>query len=764
MAVIERLGAEDQARHKPNQIGLERAVKPLPQIDLRELCRTLWRRRMTTTAIVILGIAAAVIYALTATPMFRAEALVVIETRDLNIVDIDDVVSRLTGNEEEISSEVEILGSRRLADKAISETSLDTLAEFNKYLRRGPIVQGQEWLVNFAAAVANKLGVNAPAGPVPTEPPINGGKTITNVIATPTQIRTHVIDSYLDALDVRQIGRSQVIALGFVSKDPALAASIVNTLADEYILDQLESKFSAARLASEWLSGRLSELRVEVEETEQRISEYRADKGLLKGTQASIIVEQLSALTAQRAIAQGELAKAESRGSLVQRLAAEKDGSGLLEVISSPVIQRQKTEETALLRRLAEIETQYGPRHPITLNIAAELERVSARIDQEVAIIQRSITSETESERARVRSLDDEIRTLRAQIESQEEEEIGLRALEREAEATQVLFATFLERYKETNEQEGLAQPDARVIQYSDVPVEASWPKKGLIVGGAGIVSLLLGIGLALVAEVLDRRVLSPEKLELEMGLPAIGLIPAVGNRRSPPHDFAIDKPSSAYAETLRSVHTSIFSDPRLKPKSLLVASSAPAEGKSTLAVSLARLVSGRGHTVVILDGDMRRPSVHRLVGRRNNKGLVEYLVDEVDLEEVIQDDPKSGAKFVSPGRWHTDSVELFRSERMKTLLKQLGSKFDLVVIDSPPILSLSDARVLAGLVDVTILAVRWRTTRHELVQQSVRLLSESGARIGGLVITRVNMRRFNRYNYGNASYFGKYKQYYVDA
>ena len=211
MAVIERLGAEDQARHKPNQIGLERRVKPLPQIDLRELCRTLWRRRMTTISIVILGIAAAVIYALVATPMFRAEALVVIETRDLNIVDIDDVLSRLTGNEEEVSSEVEILGSRRLADKAISETNLDTLAEFNKYLRPGRIVRGQAWLVNFAAAVADKLGVNATAGPGPAEPPVNGGKTIADVIATPTQIRTHVIDSYLDALDVRQIGRSQVI-------------------------------------------------------------------------------------------------------------------------------------------------------------------------------------------------------------------------------------------------------------------------------------------------------------------------------------------------------------------------------------------------------------------------------------------------------------------------------------------------------------------------------------------------------------------------
>jgi polysaccharide biosynthesis transport protein len=259
----------------------------------------------------------------------------------------------------------------------------------------------------------------------------------------------------------------------------------------------------------------------------------------------------------------------------------------------------------------------------------------------------------------------------------------------------------------------------------------------------------------------------SSEQIEDLIGLPALGLVPAItglDKRYGAPQDYVLDNPNSPFGEAVRSLRTAmLLTSMGAPPKTVLLTSSIPGEGKTSMAMCLARVHARSGRRTLIIDCDVRRPRLHELTGVANQAGLSDVLLQDRELNEVVLTDERSGAHFVTAGAPVPDPAALLASDRMRRLLKDVASRYDLVIIDSPPVLSVSDARVLSQMADKTVFLVHWGSTRRHDVMMGVKQLVEAGADMAGLVLSRVNVRKHARYSYRDSGYYydDKYTKYY---
>ena len=728
----------------------------LPEVSLREVLRILARRKALLIGTVVLLTTLAVVAVSQMTPRYRAETLVLIENRESNVVDIESVISGLSLNSEGINSEVEIIRSRRLAQRVVEVVGLADWPEFAPQREQRPGRLNP--LRYLPPTISGYLGIRD------REPPQVDAALSQQRLRSRAQ--SALVDRFLSTLEVTPLGRSFVIAVRFEAQDPELAALVTNTIGDLYIIDQLEAKFEATERATAWLNDRLASLRREVETSESAVEKYRTETGLIQGTKATLVAQQVSELSTQLVIARTELAEAEARLGQVLRLVERGGADRAAELLTSSLIQTLKEQESGLLQREAELRNDFGPRHPTMVNIRAELANLQGRITTEVNKIVETLKSEVNVSRAGSQALEDDLRRLEARAGEANRAEVRLRALEREATASRLLFETFLNRFKETSDQDGLQQPDARIISFAAPPALPSFPNKRIFVALALVTSSLLGLALVFTVEHMDAGFRSSEQIEAQAGVPTLGLIPALtgfGKLATKPEDYVLHKPTSAFADSLRSLRTTLMlSNVDNPPSVILMTSAVPGEGKTAITTSLARLTAGMGQRVLVIDCDIRRPRVHAVFDVSNEGGLVEYMAGELTLSDIIRKDAKSELHFITAGRSTPNSTELLRSEQMKSLLAMLRSQYDLIIVDSPPVLAISDARILSQICDTTVFVVRWRETRREAVIYGMRQLMRSNGRLAGALLSQVNVRKHARYGFGDSGYYyGRYRKYY---
>ena len=582
-----------------------------------------------------------------------------------------------------------------------------------------------------------------------------------------------IVNAVLGRMDVTRKGMTYILSLKFTSEDPAKAAKIANALADTYVVDQLEAKFNATKQANEWLSSRLAELRVQVQDSERAAEIYRNQKGLQDAGGTTINEQQLSELNAQLILARVNLAEKQAKyGRARQILSGGGSIESVADVLQSTTISSLRSKEADLARQQADLSSKYGPRHPSIVNIDAQRKDTQQQIGREMQRIVGSIQNETSIAQSRVNSLQSSLNDLKGTANSNNQDLIQLRELEREAQANKTVYESFLNRFKETSQQGGLQTPDSRVISPAMASNSPSSPKTNLIVAVTFFLSALLGVAVALLLERLDNGLRTGPEVEEALGLAHLVALPQVPDEKGPdgkkmlPQNYLLAKPLSAYSESLRSLRSALaLSNVDNPPKLILFTSSLPSEGKTTTAVSFARAAAQAGLRVLLVDCDLRHPSVHKALGAPAPKaGLVEFLAGNVGLEEVIVIDEASTLSYLPVASGSANPPDVLASGQMQRFLTDMRAKYDFVIVNSAPVLPVSDSRVLSRLVDKTVFVVRWADTPKDAAANGVRELRNYGADLAGAVLTIVDTTKQAKYGYGDGGYYyRRYSRYYVN-
>jgi capsular exopolysaccharide synthesis family protein len=345
--------------------------------------------------------------------------------------------------------------------------------------------------------------------------------------------------------------------------------------------------------------------------------------------------------------------------------------------------------------------------------------------------------------------------------------EVQLRALERDAAASRTLLEILMQRTKQTVSQETFQEADADIVSNAPMPGAPSYPRKGIILPLTFSAALILGILLVFAIEKLDLGFRSMEQVERFLGVSPLGLIPTVSKLTmigKKPHDYVLENPGSAFCEAIRSLYTNILlSDVAQRPKVIMVTSALPREGKTVVTLSLARMLSTAGNKVIVVDCDFRKPTVHKDLGIPPGPGLSDYLTGDAVLDQIIQEDNESGAHILRAGTHVQKSPDQLDSGLMQKLLKNLRLKYDVVILDSPPVLVVSDPLFIARLVDMTIFLVRWARTRRAVASLGLRQVLGAQANVGGVLLTMVDVKMHAQYAFGDSgSYYGQLKKYYT--
>jgi len=398
------------------------------------------------------------------------------------------------------------------------------------------------------------------------------------------------------------------------------------------------------------------------------------------------------------------------------------------------------------------------------------LEDLQKKINQEVNKIAINLGNELEITEIRQEKLAAEVENLQLKVGEQNEAEVKLNELSSVAQADRELYETVFARFKQVDtQQQQIIEPDARVISYATMPHSPSRPRKGLIIAAGLILSGLIGFLLAFIREQLESGFRTIEQVEEVTGIPAMAMlphIPGASKLGKAPYDLVVDKPTSSYSEAMRTLRTALLlPDVDRPPRTISITSSVPSEGKTTISLSLARAAAKSGQKVLIIDCDLRKPSLHKALQVPNTQGIVDYLSHEKELEDIIEIDFKSEAHFILAGPTVSNATDVLAPNLMSELLEALAETYDLVVLDTPPVLAVSDTLVIGCEVDKTIFVVEWNKTKRSVAQNALKQIVASGADVAGFVLSQVDIKKYERYYGGSGGHYsGQYKNYYSEA
>jgi polysaccharide biosynthesis transport protein len=749
---------------------------PAPGVDnysisLKEFLAILRRGRVTIllTIFAVTGLAALLAFQLT--PRYTATADVMIEPREVRIIDLESVSSELPPDRSIVETELDVLRSKFLAQRVIEDLGLLSDAEIN------PLIQPENGQPSLFAGLADWVSRSWPttvgaAGQLPAVFPtaeIEQADHVEDVepYGDDRQMAA-TVRRLLEGLNVRQTGDSQVVSIDFTSTDPGKAAGIANGVAKSYVAGQREEKLTATQQAADWLTDRVDHLRRLVLDAERAVEEYRAANKMASSGGESLGQQELGNLNLQLLTAQAQRAEAEARLLRVRDVHRRGGSYGsLAEVMSSPIIIDLREREADLLRQEGQLSKEYGPQHPMMSKLAAEKDNLAVKVELEVANIVASLENEVAVARTREQALAKALEEAKERSAATSQAGIALRQFEREAEANRSLYEAFLKRLKETEEQLHLVRPDAKVVSPAEIPQVPSFPKPKFMIGIGFTSSVILGVLLAFLRERLDSVFHTGRQLHQVLGVPSFGLVPAIrlSKGRPRPHLYLLEKPLSAYADAIRSVQKSVeLCRTDRRSQVVLVTSTLPREGKTTLTLSLAASVARSGRKVIVVDADLRNPSIAREIGQPCGPGLVEFLIGEASADQVIHTaDFHTNLHFIPNKSLTPTPVDLLESRQMATLLAGLRVRYDHVLLDGPPAL-VTDTRAAALLADTILYAVQWNKTKAEIASHGMEALAGSHVSVTGLVLTQVDVALHAKYGYGDLpSYYKKYRKYYVN-
>jgi len=568
-------------------------------------------------------------------------------------------------------------------------------------------------------------------------------------------------------LNVSNDGRSFNIRIAYTSPDPVKAATIANTMAQEFVADQLEKQHQTSQTGLDWVKGRITELRRAVEESEAAANQFRRQNDLFRtqvsGIPISVITQQLTEYNNHLIAAQVERMTAEAR--LEQGGAGPEGTQATTESTGSLLIQNLRQREGETRQRIADLLTTLGPRHPRLISLENELNDLRSKIREEESRVLEVLKGEVNSARFREQVIQQRITDLEGKAAVAAQAESQLQDLERQVSANRKAYDDNLDRLKQIEGERGFGMSQAGIAMLADVPVAPLPPGKKLVLAIMAVFSGFLSVLFAIAAERFSRQIWLVGDIERLTGIGVLGLLPKVKCRGRAVEDYVLDRPGTYFVEVLQTIRSKIMLNKSgVAPLIVTVTSALPDEGKTVFSLSFARHLVKTGRKILLVDADLRRSRVAQVLGSRHQIGFAELMSQMATLTDAVQTDPRSSLRFIaSPGR----QVDMHQVIDMPVLLRMhwLFRDYDVVIIDSPPILPVSDAGLFGKVSDMTIFVTHWGSTPSDGIVNAIRKLRSFTDNIGGIVVNQVDMGKYARYDDGQEGYVHrKYRKYYLKA
>lgn len=736
-------------------------------IDLERIVAVARRQWRLVATMAIIGVFLGAAYVVTAVPQYTATARVLIGGNQDGLVNKLSMDQVSAVDDASILSQVEVLKSDTIGLSVVEKLNL---------------TQNEVFLASDTSALENiKILVN----------------TVLNLSSVFVSSKLDLTDAEKDQrralailqrnMAISRVGRTFVLEVSFTSPSREIAASIANAIADIYINDKLEAKYEATRRASDWLLARIDELKQKSLESDLAVQKYRANNGLLATNGNLIADQQLATLNASLIAAQAETAKSRAKYEHIEQIIASGQSDAIVpEVLASSVSNELRQRYLAASKLEADISGRLGPDHIRAVRLREEMAEYRRLMFGELNRIKESYKNELDVAQSRESSLQLNVDQAKVDSASAGENSVQLRELERSSEAYKNLYQTFLQRYQEAVQQQSFPVSEARIITRPKKPQDPSYPRKLLILVLFGFLGAVTGSFVGAIRELRDRYFRTADQVRDVLDVEYLGSLPLASEAQgpqkretnpSPRHlwkldalsSFVIDHPLSPFAETLRSAKIGI--DMRrtgLKGRVVGIASTLPGEGKTTVAINFAELVSLQGAKAILIDCDFRNPGVTRSVASHAERGLLEVVLGTAKAEDVLLSNDKTGLTFIpAVARQRIPhSAELLSSAAMRDLLDAARAKFDYVILDLPPLAPVVDARGIEPFVDDFIFVVEWGKTSRKLVKTTLGRDADFNAKCVGVVLNKVDTKKMMLYEgHGSeAFYLSRYSSYYTDG
>jgi polysaccharide biosynthesis transport protein len=725
---------------------------------LRAYWRILRNRRWTVLSALFVILTVVTIYTVRQKPVYRAASMLEIEQENPNVITVAAIFQLPSISEDYLNTQYKILESDTLAWDVVKKLHLDQANEFGPPKSTSPETTKRD-----------------PAAD--PDPPIEAARAQRLVVAFKARLR------------ITPVPQSRLVSVSFDSQDPKLAASVVNTLVTSYIQQNLYAHWEASQQASGWLSQQLDGLKIKLEKSEDELQQYVKINGLLfleteKGGTQNIVQERLQHLQDELTQAQADLYKKEPLYHLVQ---AGQYGA-LPGVFDNKMIQDLTAKLAELEQQKAQLAANFNATYPKTKEVQSEIDRTEQFLDQQQQQAAIHIKDEYLAAIRRVELVHEAFDQQQQQASLVAEKSVEYNILKREVDSNKQTYDGLLQRLKEAGVSAGLKASNIRIVDSAVPPIAPVEPRVPFNLAVGLAMGLICGVTLAFVQEYMDNTLKTPDDIENFLRRPALALIPsgrAVNHQRNGHREstsrVSLDRRETAkpafvmkrsqngwlrvdseafqnspLSEGFRNLRTSVLlSTATRPPRSLAFVSAEPGEGKTTVCNNLAITLAQLGKRILVVDGDMRRPNVHRFFHVEQSQGLVNYLTGDGDWRGLVRPSGLKGLDCLVCGPTPPNPSELLSSDRMRALIDEAAAEYDLLLLDAPPLLNVADGRILSTMVEGTILVVKGGNTPREMVRRAEIYISDVGAHLLGVVLNDINMRRDGYYysGYGYHSY-----------
>lgn len=719
----------------------------------------IFRRQLPLVVLIVLcTVGAGLFYLMTSPSLYTATASMVIDTRKVQLFQQQAIMGEAPIDAGTVQTEVEILKSRNVSAAVVKDLHLADDPEFT---------DPSSGVVGFALGGLARL--------------IAGREQ-----ASEEQKQEKALNALRERMSVSRVGLTYVMSIAFTSRDPGKSATVANAIGDAYITDQLEAKYQATKRASLWLQDRIRELRVQASAADRAVVDFKQKNNITTVDSNGRLMneQQLSEVNSQRILAQAATAEAKAKLDRINDIMKDAiPDASVADALQSQVIIALRAKYLDLSGREALFSSQYGANHMATVGLRNQMMEIRRNISDEMQKIAQSYKSNYEIAKAREESIDQSLSESVSNSNVTSQAQIQLRELESTAQSYKSMYDNFLQRYMESVQQQSFPITEARLISPASTPSSRSSPKTSIALAVTTLGSLLISLGIAALRESVDQVFRTSRQVEDRLRVPCLAMVPVIKERLAGTEltigddskrliaahadlsRYVIQNPFSQFTEALRSAKVAAdLVNTKRESRILGITSTLPNEGKSTISSNFSQLIAHAGGRVLLVDCDLRNPSLSRMMTDGAKLGFVDVIAGRASLEDVLWLDESSNLNVLPVGGGEarlTHTSEILGSHAVRSLFDRLSSSYDYIIVDLSPLAPVVDARTTSSFIDSYIYVVEWGRTKIDIVEHNLHAAPEISDRVLGILMNKADMKILGRYeDYSKRSYYRNYSKY----